>query len=422
MSSEDTLHIKVTEPQAEFHALTCRYPLFIGGYGSGKTEAMLNQAIMDASHSPDALIALYAPTYKLIRLNIWPRLLEKLTLMGLGPLPNKLEGMIRTEHPQFGSFVVITLDNPANIISYETFAAHIDELDTLPFIKAKEVWEKVIGRNRQALAGRPELENKVSVYTSPEGFNFTHKYWSEQENNDYQYITVSTRSNPFLPEGYVQNLIDTYPPQLVEAYVNGGWVNLVSGTVYANYDRDTHDSEEIVTGNETLYIGCDFNVTKQAATIYVRRDGGKQWHAVDELVDMYDTPDMITKINNRYPGHPIVIYPDASGKARKTVNASTSDIALLEQAGYKIRANKSNPLIKDRVLAVNAALNKGLIFINTHKCPTVADCLEQQVYDVNGQPDKKSGNDHQNDATTYPIAYEMPISKPVAQIDFSFTI
>ena len=39
----------------------------------------------------------------------------------------------------------------------------------------------------------------------------------------------------------------------------------------------------------------------------------------------------------------------------------------------------------------------------------------------NGEPDKTSGTDHQNDATTYPIAYEFPIVRPVAKVDFTFT-
>ena len=43
---------------------------------------------------------------------------------------------------------------------------------------------------------------------------------------------------------------------------------------------------------------------------------------------------------------------------------------------------------------------------------TTAACLEQQAYDKSGEPDKRSGFDHQNDATTYPIAFEMPIKKP----------
>jgi hypothetical protein len=51
----------------------------------------------------------------------------------------------------------------------------------------------------------------------------------------------------------------------------------------------------------------------------------------------------------------------------------------------------------------------------------VASCLEQQVY-RNGEPDKTSGVDHQNDATTYPIAYEMPILRPVANVDFNFAL
>ena len=51
-----------------------------------------------------------------------------------------------------------------------------------------------------------------------------------------------------------------------------------------------------------------------------------------------------------------------------------------------------------------------------------ARCLEQQAYDDNGEPDKKSGHDHQNDATGYPIAYEMPIRKPVSNIVISQAI
>jgi len=45
----------------------------------------------------------------------------------------------------------------------------------------------------------------------------------------------------------------------------------------------------------------------------------------------------------------------------------------------------------------------------------VARCLEQQAY-KDGEPDKKAGFDHQNDATGYPIAYEFPILRPMTQI------
>ncbi|MNH29962.1 hypothetical protein D3C79_902250 [compost metagenome] len=60
--------------------------------------------------------------------------------------------------------------------------------------------------------------------------------------------------------------------------------------------------------------------------------------------------------------------------------------------------------------------------VNDHACPHTARGLEQQAYDKNSEPDKGSGVDHQNDATTYPIAYEMPVVKPMINIPMSFAL
>ena len=61
--------------------------------------------------------------------------------------------------------------------------------------------------------------------------------------------------------------------------------------------------------------------------------------AVTEIINAYDTPDMIRIIKERfwlYDGNDyrkvreIYIYPDASGDSRKSSNASTTDIAQLK--------------------------------------------------------------------------------------------
>ena len=266
------------------------------------------------------------------------------------------------------------------------------------------------------------LKNGIDVTTTPEGFKFTHDRFVKRGGGDYGLIQASTYDNALnLPDDYIDTLREDYPPQLIEAYLNGQFVNLTSGTVYTNYDRQQHRSTERVESNEPLFVGMDFNVTKMAATIYVKRKGGKEWHAVDEVVDGYDTPDVIRILQERYPGHHITVYPDSTGKNRKSVGASTSDISLLRGA-FKVKAKNSNPFVRDRILAVNSAFHRGVLFINDHSCPTTADNLEQQVYDVNGEPDKKNGKDHQNDATGYPIAYEMPINKPIAQVSTRFAI
>ena len=51
--------------------------------------------------------------------------------------------------------------------------------------------------------------------------------------------------------------------------------------------------------------------------------------------------------------------------------------------------------------------------VNTNKCPTYTDNIEQQVYAKNGEPDKAHGTDHMNDAGGYYIAYVYPIIKPI---------
>jgi hypothetical protein len=72
--------------------------------------------------------------------------------------------------------------------------------------------------------------------------------------------------------------------------------------------------------------------------------------------------------------------------------------------------------VRDRVNSVNAAFQHGRLFINAKACPTTASCLEKQAYDDNGEPDKMSGFDHQNDSLGYVIVYEMPIIGSFSQI------
>jgi PBSX family phage terminase large subunit len=435
-SNVRTLDVSLTAPQAEFLSMDCRYPLFTGGVGSGKSYAMIVSAFIDATHSPNATIAIYEPTFTHVRTIAVPKMMEFLTNQGIDFTYNKNEHQMELDCKQIGNFLFMSYDNPEMIVGFEAYRSHIDELDVVNEAQAQMAWNKIIARNRQNPKGLPEslmelnkstgkyeAKNKVSVYSTPEGFKFTHKVWGTNKRSDgtwknpeYKYTKVSSMSNPTLSEAYIQSLKDTYPGPLIEAYLNGDWVNMAAGTVYNCYNRIQHASTEKIRDGEQLYIGCDFNVTNQAATIWVKRNGGLEWHAVTELTGMYDTPEMIQTIKNRFAGHIINMYPDASGSARHTTNASVSDIALLKGAGFTVWARSKNPQVRDRVQATNNAFTQNRLKVNADLCPTVAKCFEQQAYDTNGNPDKKSGFDHQNDASTYPIAYEMMISRPLYSV------
>jgi hypothetical protein len=415
------LKITATEPQGRFLAMQKQFRLFCGGYGCGKSETMANAALIDAVSAPNALIGLYAPTYDLIRLITAPRIQAKLEQHGIRYTYNKSEFSISTSSPGIGDFIMRSLDVPERIIGYETFSAHLDELDTLKTDHAEEAWQKCLGRNRQHNSRDPSAINRMSAYTTPEGFRFCHKQWVINSTDRHGLVKASTRTNPWLPEGYVDTIMATYPANLAAAYIDGDFVNLTSGTVYHSYDRIAHNSTEKIKPQEPLFFGMDFNVGKMAATIYVQRSNG--WHAVAELKDVFDTPAMADLIKDRWKnqGHRIVVYPDASGSSRKTNEASRTDLAILQQAGFEVRVKSKNPAVRDRILAMNAAFDSGRLWVNARECPTVAGCLEQQAYGKNGEPDKTSGNDHQNDATGYPIAYEMPVSKPVVHTPIRFS-
>lgn len=412
-----TLRIKATEPQAQFLALPHKYRLFCAGFGAGKSEAMANAAMIDACESSDALIGLYAPTYDLIRLITAPRLTAKLTEHGIRHTYNKTENVIYTHTMRFGDFILRTLDNPERIVGYETYKAHCDELDTLPKEHARHAWNQVIARNRQMPTGIADVFNQASAYTTPEGFRFCHERWVTKRTESYGMVQAPSYTNPFLPKDYINSLRESYPGELVQAYIEGRFVNLTSGSVYNAYDRERCRSTETVLPDEPVFIGQDFNVGAMASTVYVRRPNG--WHAVDQLTGVYDTPALVRILTERYAGHRITVYPDASGASRKTVNASESDISLLKQAGFVVKVKDANPKVKDRIMSVNQAFECGKLWVNDRACQDVASCLEQQAYDKNGEPDKSGGFDHQNDATGYPIVFEMPVVKPETPVGIS---
>lgn len=441
--SSDNIIINITReevkrPYYDMQVLDTNNYVCEGGFihhNSGKSHVMGFCAVTDAMHSPKATISIYEPDYNLIKTVAMPTIEYWLNFFKIKYKVNLQDHMITPESDKMGKFIFKSMDNPDSLVGYESYRSHIDELDTLTEEKATKVWQKILGRNRQNPIGVPdehkkwnfksqrfECINRVSAYTTPEGYKFCYKMWHQNPNPDYQKVHGRTDENPTLSEAYKQQLRDSYPSNLIEAYMEGQFVNLTLGTVYHAYDRVRCGSREEVVEKEHLYIGCDFNVGKMAATVYVKRKGGTEWHAVSELSGLKDTPDMIEAIRKNWysKGHPITMYPDSSGAHRQASNASTSSIALLEQAGFEVRAKARNPAVVDRIQATNQAFSTGKLFVNAELCKETARCFEQQAYDKNGNPDKGGNTDHQNDASTYPIAYEMSINKPLHQVEFKF--
>lgn len=403
-----------TPAQAAFVASLEPFPAFVGGFGSGKTAAAIARIMRLKRMCPKQDVAYYLPTYGLVEDIAFQRFPAMFDRLGLAYKLNRQTATLQTD---LGRIIFRTMDNPDRIVGFEVAHSILDELDTLPIEKARNVWNKVIARNRQkarTAEGR-KVPNTVSVATTPEGFRFVWERWVKNKAPGYELFRAKTMDNAAnLPDGYIENLRNSYPTALLAAYLEGEFVNLTAGSVYAEFDRALNASTETIKPGEALHIGMDFNVAQGAAAVIVLR--GDDPHAVYEYTGVFDTPAMVALIKRDWPGHPVMVYPDASGKNRKSQNASESDIALLKQAGFRVCANPSNPAVKDRVLSVNAMLHSKRLRVNPQHCPALVEALEQQPYNKHGEPDKSGGHDHILDALGYAIAYRYPIVRRVASV------
>ena len=414
----------LNEPQARFLALPNRYRAYVAGFGAGKTWAICAGACKHYWEHPKAHRGYFAPTYPQIRDIYYPTIEEVAHDWGMRVKIAEVNKEVHfySGRQYRGTTICRSMEKPDSIVGFKIARADVDELDTLPVRKAEQAWRKILARLRLNYGG----QNGADVATTPEGFKFTYQQWVKAVRDKpeladmYGLVQASTYDNEAnLPEDYIPGLLASYPPNLIAAYLNGQFVNLTSGTVYQQYDRVANASKESIQPGEPVFVGMDFNVGKMAAIIHVKRNGNP--HAVAEIVDAYDTPDMCGKLRGMLGERVIRVYPDASGASRRSVNASTSDHQILKEAGFTVVTNPANPAVRDRVNAMNAmfcnANGERRYFVNADKCPTYADHLEQQVWADNGEPDKSSGADHTNDAGGYFIVKDYPVVKRIALVE-----
>jgi PBSX family phage terminase large subunit len=419
------LDIKLTEPQTKAFLSKKKHILCVSGYGAGKTHTCITRALYTLIEHRQS-IAMYEPNHNLIKTILIPRLVEALDNIGIKYSINKSDGIIDTS---LGKIFLKSLHDYSKIAGFEVIANFCDEMDILPTNNAIEAYHRLCARARLN-SNNPKYKGQDVTFnftsSTPEGYKMCYLLWDttgREESlpeDERDIIRMSTYSNPYLAKSYISSLEKQYPPQLLQAYLNGIFCNLTSGVVYNVFKRDDHVVEQTSPlKTEDIHIGMDFNIYNMASVIFVERknsQGETVWLAIDELVKCRDTDDMIDKIKNRFVRNTIYIYPDASGARSQSSSMSRSDHSILRSGGFIVKSNPTNPFVKDRVNSVNNAFDKSKLFISA-KCKNLIEALEQQVYDSNGFPEK-DGNDHILDAFGYAVSYLCPILTNVARYNY----
>lgn len=414
----------------------------VTGFGGGKTFILSLKLIELALKYPNCDILYLMPVFSMFRDVLLPSLHEILDDTNIQFKVNKTTGELLIGDG-IGRVILKSMDSPEAIVGINAVACILDEIDTLILTKAEAVWQKAIARARKAVNVTNEdgeivynedgkarlIVNRMYIGTTPEGMKFMHKMFVKNKPDNYLLIQASGRENIYLPKDYYDNLALIYPENLIEAYIDGKFVNMSTGSVYKDYDREKCDTKEEYRTGEPIFVSMDFNVMNCNSVIYVKRSSLRDTnnaqegymyndkptlHAIGHLHSVLDTPATIEALKALYGNSVVNCFPDSSGKNASTRGFTTSDVSLLKQAGFIVRYPKKNPNIMDRVLAVNSALKTGLVKVNQDKTPKLVEALEEQAFsEGTGLPEKFPGAsiDDITDAFGYMIHFLYPVKR-----------
>jgi PBSX family phage terminase large subunit len=383
-----------------------------GGFGCGKTEALCSKAVALAIANQGYTLAVFEPTAVMLR-DIWLKsfddFLDRYDIpfsYRASPLPEY------TLHLPDGDTLILCRSTETwNRIRGQNLAAClVDEIDTSARDMASKAVQMMLARLRSGHV------RQLAMASTPEGFRLMHKLFMEDENQgERRLIKARTLDNPHLPDGFVDSMRELYPPQLLRAYLEGEFVNLASCSLYPDFDRSIHYTDTEPDQGDTIFIGVDINVGNSVTQHMVRREN--EFHFFAEAV-YRDTQQMAAGLKELYPWHfqrqQLVLIPDASAQQRSTAAAQESDVGILRKAGHTVKVQNSNPLVQDRINAVNVLIAQGRLRVG-NGCKNLVRTLEQHAYDDKGRPEKGGVGmedlSHAGDAMGYAV-YRLAGIKP----------
>ncbi len=398
--------------QERFHRCQARFKGFSGPVGSGKSQALCQEAIRLSYLNPGRAGLLGAPTYPMLRDATQSTLFE---ILGNSHIPH--------EYHKAENILVLT-DTKSRIIfrpvdDYERLRGTnlawfgLDELT----YTAQEAWLRLEGRLRDPKASRL---CGFAVWT-PKGFDWVYRKFMERPVDGYAVTIAAPFENRHLLEkvpDYYERLKHSYDSQFFEQEVMGKYLTVGEGQVYYSFDRQRNLAEGKLDAAGPLRWSLDFNVDPMCSVVAQIRDSIV--HVIDEIaIGRVSTPEVCQQFLERYPDHRggVVIYGDATGTRRQTTG--TSDFEMVRQAlargGYRsasYRIPRANPEVRARVNLMNAMLRSAKgetrLFIDP-RCRELIQDLEQVCYKPGSSvidKEKDPRRTHMSDALGYLVWQE----------------
>lgn len=244
------------------------YILYSGGVGSGKTLiGCITILTMAFLHSGDYLVCrLFNPELKLTTYKTFLEICPK-ELISEHRVADQII-KIKSVDGQISNIIFRGLEEPDKHRSLNLNAAYIDE--------ASQVSEEAFTLLQSRLRGKHY--RKILCTTNPNGHSWLYRYWIKKDfgnaNAKRQFFSVHAPSteNMHLPEGYVQNMLDSWSEERIKREVMGSW-DAFAGQVYGEFERAKHVIKPFKIPPEwTKFIGLDHGYRNPTAAIWCAMD------------------------------------------------------------------------------------------------------------------------------------------------------
>jgi phage terminase large subunit len=382
---------------------THRFRVIIAGRRAGKTWLSIRELARFA-RIPNQKILYAAPTYRMAKNIVWDQLKYKLIDLKWVKKINESDLQITLING-----TKISIRGAENFDALRGGEYNFLVLDEFAMIDER-AWTTVL---------RPTISNTLGhalFISTPVGknnwaFDMFNKRIDDPKNwSSHQYTSLDGGQIPLEEiEQARKDLSEKVFRQEFEASFES-----FEGTICWAWNRNENIRNLEDPDTRILDIGIDFNVSPITAAIFVRY--GDDMYQIDEVVmHNSNTFELVEEIQNRYPASKVFAYPDPSGNQRKTSAGGNTDIKILSNAGFNVKAPRAHNLVKDRINAFNSRLcssdGQRHLFVGSN-CKHTIESIEKFAYKAGTQvPDKDQGWDHMFDAASYAIDFLFPITR-----------
>ena len=378
-----------------------RFRVVIAGRRWGKTHLSIRELAKFAS-KPNQKVMYVAPSYRMAKAIVWDKLKYKLIDLRWVKKINESDLTITLTNE-----TKISIRGADNFDSLRGLENHFVVLDEFAVIDQR-AWTEVL---------RATLSNTLGhalFISTPTGknnwaFDMFNKHIDDDANwSSHQYTSIQGGQ---IPETEIEQAKKDLDQRVFRQEFEASFESY-DGTVCWAWNRNENIRNLEEPDTRILHIGIDFNVSPITAAIFVRY--GDDMYQIDEVVmHNSNTFELVEEIQNRYPASKVFAYPDPAGNQRKTSAGGNTDIKILSNAGFNVKAPRAHNLVKDRINAFNSRLcssdGQRHLFVGGN-CKHTIESIEKFAYKAGTQvPDKDQGWDHMFDAASYAIDFLFPI-------------